>query len=310
MMKRYRAAVIPSITFVAGLLVGAVAFSSPRVPDASGEAPDSQPQMPASTPSAATDAGDSAAKSAASVTSISDDADALPSDAAPREAEAGSELRRRIEELASGWGRMEAELATLRQRVAVLERRDSTTVSGTQPEQAPAGATTPESRREALVRAGVAGDLADDLLWRTSQLSLQRLELRDEAMRDGWFGTERYRQELRRINQEQVSWRDSLGADAYDRYLFESGSNNRVQVDAVIPGSAGDDSGILPGDIIERYADARVLDYDDLRSATSDGQRGELVPVAVRRGGELLELWLPRGPIGVQLESTRAEPAP
>ena len=103
--------------------------------------------------------------------------------------------------------------------------------------------------------------------------------------------------------------RDEIGVDVYDRYLFETGQDNRVLVDSVIPGSAGEGSGMLPGDVIERYGEQPVYDFRDLRTATSDGERGELVPVTVRRGRELVELLLPRGPIGIGLDATRIDPS-
>jgi S1-C subfamily serine protease len=137
---------------------------------------------------------------------------------------------------------------------------------------------------------------------------LARLELYDEASRNGWLRSDRYRDELRRINEQRVSIEDEIGIDAYDRYLYETGQPNRVAVESVLPGSAGEESGLLPGDVIQRYGDVKVLDFQDLRAATSAGERDELVSVIVVRGGEPVELLLPRGPIGIGLEATRAEP--
>jgi hypothetical protein len=218
-------------------------------------------------------------------------------------------LQARVEELTAGWGRMQAELAELRQRVAVIEQR------GPEPPDEPDAAAqgnrpaTPAEERDALLRAGVAPELADDLIWRRSQLSLARLELYDEASRNDWLGTARYREELRRINEQRVSIEDEIGVDAYDRYLYQTGQPNRVAVDSVLPGSVGEESGLLPGDIIEGYDKTPILDFDDLRTATSAGERNELVPVSVVRGGQRLELWLPRGPIGIGLDATRLDPS-
>jgi S1-C subfamily serine protease len=105
-----------------------------------------------------------------------------------------------------------------------------------------------------------------------------------------------------------VSLRDEVGTDVYDRCLFETGEDNRILVDSVIPGSAGDESGLLPGDVIERYGDEPIFGFGDLRGATTEGEPGELVPVQVRRSGGMVELWLPRGPLGIRLDSTRVEP--
>ncbi len=218
-------------------------------------------------------------------------------------------LNARIEELTAGWGRMQAELADLRQRVAVVERRGSESdddaaipARGNRP-------ASPAEQREALRSAGVMPEVVDDILWRSSQHSLARLDLYDEAARNGWLGTARYRQELRRLNEQRVSIEEEIGVDAYDRYLYATGQPNRVAVGSVLPGSAGEESGLLPGDIIERYGDVEVLDFGDLRAATSAGERGELVSLVIARDGQRLEVVLPRGPIGIGLDATRADPS-
>jgi hypothetical protein len=51
-----------------------------------------------------------------------------------------------------------------------------------------------------------------------------------------------------------------------------------------------------------------VFNYSDLRDATAAGERDELVQVQVRRGRQVFDAWLARGPLGVQLDSARAAP--
>nr|WP_280818859.1 PDZ domain-containing protein [Thiorhodococcus minor] len=203
---------------------------------------------------------------------------------------------------------MQAELAELHQRVGQLEQRPAVAANDGPEERRAALARTTEQQRDALVKAGVAVDVAEDILWRRAQVSLERLYTRDRAAREGWLNTDRYQEELSRINEQRVSLRDEVGTEVYDRYLFETGEDNRILVDSVIPGSAGDESGMLPGDVIERYGDEPILGFRDLRGATTEGEPGELVPVQVRRAGGMVELLLPRGPIGIRLDSTRVEP--
>jgi hypothetical protein len=224
-----------------------------------------------------------------------------------------AQLLARVDDLTQGWGRMQAQLAALQNRVATLERQplQANQVSASGADGDPAEAArprTPQEQRDALVRAGVDAATAENILWRRSEAELGRLELRDQALREGWLGTDRYRDELRKLNQDRVSLRDEIGADAYDRYLYGTGESNRVRVDSVIAGSAGDQNGLLPGDIIEYYGDAPIFDFRDLRDATSAGSREELVPVQVRRGNQIVEVWLPRGPIGIRMDATRADP--
>ncbi len=315
MTKRYllRATLVSALTFSIGLATGAWVVSGEV------DRPDSEiAPMDIRDADASTSVPDSADKLGAALTVTSDTASVVPEED-PKPAEPTQELvspeaqqvfLARLEELSQGWGRMQAELVALQQRVVSLERRpvpavDDASTAGRADAARP---RTPQEQRDALVRAGIAAGTADEILWRRSQAELDRLELRDQALREGWLGTDRYREEMRALNAERVSLRDELDVEAYDRYLFETGETNRVSVDSVIAGSAGDQSGLMPGDVIERYGDELVLDFNDLRSATSAGARGELVPVQVRRDGQVVEVWMPRGPIGIRLDAARVDP--
>jgi len=48
--------------------------------------------------------------------------------------------------------------------------------------------------------------------------------------------------------------------------------------------------------------------YSPDLEATTRGEIGETVPVEIRRGGEVLEVDLPRGPLGVRLDRTTVQP--
>jgi S1-C subfamily serine protease len=149
---------------------------------------------------------------------------------------------------------------------------------------------------------------AEEIVRRLSDQELARLELRDLAIREGWYRSERYRQELRDIETQTPRLREQIGELAYDRYLFATGRPNRVRVAAVIEGSEAERAGLLPGDVIMTYAEAPMFDGSDVRGATTAGERGEMVPVQVMRGGSLTEAWLPRGPMGVRLDPVRIDP--
>ncbi|NEX15913.1 MAG: hypothetical protein C1943_04560 [Halochromatium sp.] len=314
MQQLLRGTLAPALTFLVGLATGAWVVS--------GEVDLTNPEMattntidlgaPATSPLDSADTLDSALSVTTDPPSVApeDDPEAAESEPALISAEAQQVLLARLDELSQGWGRMQAELVALQQRVVSLERRPLAAADddSTADRADAARPRTPQEQRTALVRAGVPAGTADEILWRRSQFELGRLELRDQALREGWLGSDRYREEMRALNAERVSLRDELDVEAYDRYLYETGETNRVSVDSVIAGSAGDQSGLMPGDIIERYGDELVLDFNDLRSATSAGARGELVPVQVRRGGQIVEVWLPRGPIGIRLDAARVDP--
>lgn len=138
---------------------------------------------------------------------------------------------------------------------------------------------------------------------------LRRLELRDRAIREGWINTDRFREESRALrNASQL--RETLGDDSYDQLLFAEGRNNRVQIEAVIDNSAAHLSGIEVGDVIVRYADARIFQFRDLQDGTTSGERNESVTIQVSRNGELIDLVIPRGPMGVTLTGVTEQPLP
>ena len=64
----------------------------------------------------------------------------------------------------------------------------------------------------------------------------------------------------------------------------------------------------MEGDIVLNYAQETMFDWNELKSATSEGELGEYVNVNVLRDGETVSLWVPRGPLGVRLGSARVEP--
>lgn len=217
-------------------------------------------------------------------------------------------LALRLRELTAGWVRMQEELVRLQSRVAGLEQRVAASAPSARPD-GPDRPVTPEDRRATMIKAGVAEDLAADILWREGQYELDRLELRDQAMREGWFGSERYREEAARLEADKPDLRSEVGDDAYDRYLFAAGEDNRVRVSVVIPGSPAEAAGLRAGDLIETYDGGRIFTFSGLRDATAEGERGELVPVDVRRAdGSRVQAWLPRGPLGVRLDMSRADP--
>ena len=300
--------ILPTACFLAGFGVGALGFSGEL--GSSSEA--TGPAAAAPTQHEAED--DTVAIMRALPAPVLDaESDAVSAAAAGTVAADRDTLLARVEELTRGWGRMQAQLVTLQSRVSTLERQpmqaNQLGAAGAGGEAGDAARPrTPQEQREALVRAGVDAATAESILWKRSEVELGRLELRDQALREGWLGTDRYRDELLKLNENGVSLRDEIGADAYDRYLYDTGGTNRVRVDSVIAGSAGDQNGLLPGDVIEYYGDQPIFDFRDLRDATSAGSREELVPVQVRRGNQTVEIWLPRGPIGIRMDAARIDP--
>jgi hypothetical protein len=216
----------------------------------------------------------------------------------------------RIAAVLASWRAAEARIADLQTRLVAVEQALAQQRLQADDADRPSAPTTGEERRDLLVSAGVAADLAEDIVWRESRVELDRLNLRDQAVREGWLGSDRYREALNALSEEGVSLREEIGDAAWDRYLYLTGEDNRVSVTSVIPGSAAEAAGLEPGDLIESYAGTQPFRHRDLRQATTEGEKDELVPVRVRRGERVFETWVPRGPLGVRLGMTRIEPLP
>lgn len=295
----------PLIGFALGLMAGAAAFG-----DWGGDA-----RAPAPAPALEADASapiaDQPATAASDPGALILTAPETPVEEPTAQADPSTSDDPRIETALAAWRRLESQFTLLQARLASVEQAlADRPAEGDTPADGPTPPRTADDQREALVASGVDPVLADDIIWRDSRLELDRLNLRDLAVREGWMGTDRYRDELRAIRGEERSIREDIGDDAWDRYLYTTGEDNRVAVRSVIPGSAAEAAGLRPGDLIEAYAGERLFNFGEIREATTEGEAGELVPVQVRRGGSIVDAWVPRGPLGVQMESERVQPLP
>jgi len=160
-----------------------------------------------------------------------------------------------------------------------------------------------------LISAGVDPLVAEEIKQRSDEWTLQRLELVDQATREGWRQSEQFSERLTALREERPSIREELGDSNYDRYLFASGESNRVQISSIINGSAAQIAGMENGDVVLSYANNRVFTANELQRATREGSRGEPVQLEVLRLGEQLNIELPRGPMGVTLNGMRLEPS-
>ena len=97
-----------------------------------------------------------------------------------------------------------------------------------------------EQRYQNLLAAGIDEQTALQLQQRSDQYQLARLELFDRAAREGWTDSEQLSSELEVLDETQVDLREALGDEAYDRYLYQAGRPNRVEIASIITGSAAD----------------------------------------------------------------------
>ncbi len=134
---------------------------------------------------------------------------------------------------------------------------------------------------------------------------LDRAELLDRSLREGWFLSDRRQWEMGNLEQ---AFRDDLQDDEYDHYLYALGKLNRVSVGEVFDGSRASEAGIRHGDVILRYDDTRIFRPVDLLLTSSRGVPDQSVPVEILRNGRRQTVYVSRGPLGVLTEHDRGIP--
>ncbi|HEX7079891.1 MAG TPA: PDZ domain-containing protein [Gammaproteobacteria bacterium] len=153
----------------------------------------------------------------------------------------------------------------------------------------PTQAEVQQRRIDRLVEAGFTPDRAAWIDRRAAELLVQALQLQYDASRNG---------EDTDFSPDDAL-RAELGDDEYERYLEALGRPTRVRVGRVLPTSPAERAGLLPGDEVVAYAGRRVFDIRELNRFTLEGRPGETVVLDVLRDGQPIQLYLPRGPLGI-----------
>ena len=104
-----------------------------------------------------------------------------------------------------------------------------------------------EQRREGLIAAGFSASRADWILNRESELRMEAMQDRYEAMRSG----EPFNPMMR--GNTDLKMRDELGDAQYEQYLAANNSPTTVGVGAVFDASPAQTAGLLAGDEITHY---------------------------------------------------------
>ncbi|MDH4108177.1 MAG: PDZ domain-containing protein [Gammaproteobacteria bacterium] len=145
-----------------------------------------------------------------------------------------------------------------------------------------------------LVGAGFTPAEAEWIVRRESELTMQALRERYEADRRGeppdyFAGRDSASDELRA----------ELGDAAYERYLEANRRSTSIAVGSVLESSPAQSAGLLAGDEIVSYDGRRVFDLSDLTELTKAGEPGQAVVVDILRGGQPMQVVIPRGPLGI-----------
>lgn len=211
--------------------------------------------------------------------------------------------------------RLEQELARANEQIAALEHALQEPLNSPPEEEAEpkkervADIGTGETLTiENLVRSGVSEILAEEIINRVNRYDFKRLQLQNRATREGYLKTSRYYVELRKLSSEAISLRDEIGTEAYDRYLYLTDKNNRVLVTSIIPDTPAALYGIRKGDVIVRYGENRILDLRDIRQTTAATAQSEYLNLTLLRDGELMNIAIPGGALGIKIGATRLDP--
>ncbi|MBI3775188.1 MAG: PDZ domain-containing protein [Gammaproteobacteria bacterium] len=212
------------------------------------------------------------------------------------------------QQLAQNVARLEKELHELKTQ---LSPQSTTGKPPAQPAAAPSQETQtnePVFDEDALRAAGLSMTMVKQTRERFEQLEMDRLFLRDRAIREGWMGTVRYSNEVEKLEGRKQDINNSLGDDGYDAYLYATNQSNRVVIRDMLQGSPAKAAGLLPGDVVLSYDHKRMFATGDLQKATAGGKAGETVAVEILRNGQAMTLYLTRGPLGVYLDADSAKP--
>jgi membrane-associated protease RseP (regulator of RpoE activity) len=158
-----------------------------------------------------------------------------------------------------------------------------------------AGADASERMVSRLVAGGFSPAEADRIRQRADALTLEAMQARYEAQRNG--------QPPPPDNFSEMALRRELGDTQYERYLTALGRATRVNVANVIPDSPAARAGMQEGDRLLSYAGQRLFDLRELNPMIYERSSGGTVVVEVERAGQRIPLVVPSGPLGIVTSS-------
>ncbi len=162
--------------------------------------------------------------------------------------------------------------------------------------------------QQKLINQGLAVETVNMLQKYVDDKRLQRLNLRDQAIREGWQNSDQYVEKMHALGDAAYGLKQEFGEEVYDQYLYASGRPNRVVVREVINGSVAQSAGLKPGDIILRYAEESIYNMDELREATTKGNSGESILLEFMRDKQSYSATIVRGPLGISMDFARIAP--
>ena len=220
-------------------------------------------------------------------------------------------LQRQLQNEITARKKLQQQVEQLSQKVAELDTQNKEVTTQTPSPHTPSD-NSAENRawfnQQALIDAGVDATTAENIKARFEKQELEKLYLRDQAIREGWLGSKRFLDEMQALNEQDDNLQKELGDEAYAAYLYATGQPNQVTVQSVLANSSADSAGIQANDQILRYGEQRIYNWRDLRNATTKGNADETVSVDIIRDGKQLQVYVQRGPLGIRMNSTSQAP--
>lgn len=149
---------------------------------------------------------------------------------------------------------------------------------------------------ERLLEAGFSQDRIDWIVRRSDELQMDALQARHQAQHGG---SPPRSDVVAGILEPESRLREEMGAHEYERYLEALGRPTSVAVDTVLAGSPAEQGGLRPGDEIVSYDGRRVYSVAELNSLATASTPGNAVVVDIRRDGQMMQVAIPSGPIGL-----------
>ena len=160
-------------------------------------------------------------------------------------------------------------------------------------------------RRQSLVAGGFSEEEADWVLSQEEQSQLDDLFNQHSLQRAALAEDSAWGRAWQQNRSRQDPLREKLGDEVYERYLHANGRPTSAEVGSVVRGSPAELAGLQEGDKIRSYAGERVYSMRDVSWLTLQGDEGDQVLLEVERNGDILQLPIPRGPVGVSSGSRR-----
>jgi len=219
-------------------------------------------------------------------------------------------LDQRVAELELAQQRLQAELNALRAQDPLLDA-PTNGIAPTNPQVAGARPATGERTATVpgLMAAGLNEQDAQLLVARLDELALARLQANFE-LRSATNEQDRGRLNASRraIPRDREAIIEEFGEPVFDQYLYSVGQSNRVAVSSVLRDSAAQDAGLKPGDYLRSLDGEALFRMRDLTNKIRSGDEGSTYALIVERDGELIETWVPGGPLGVRVVADSAPP--